>query len=150
MVVAALASDLSRAADVVLPGASFAEKDASYTNEQGRVQAAAHALSPPGDAREDWQILRDLAEALGMTVGLASADDVRAAIARTLSDAPGYAELPSLTFARPVAARHWLHASNPSERWKWDLMFQDLPPVKFDEPLTSGSGTPLIPLRRVE
>ena len=150
VVVAALASDLSRAADVVLPGASFAEKDASYTNEQGRVQAAAHALSPPGDAREDWQILRDLAEALGMTVGLASADDVRAAIARTLSDAPGYAELPSLTFARPVAARHWLHASNPSERWKWDLMFQDLPPVKFDEPLTSGSGTPLIPLRRVE
>jgi len=29
-----------------------------------------------------------------------------------------------------VSARHWLQASNPSERWKWDFMFQDLPPVK--------------------
>ena len=39
---------------------------------------------------------------------------------------------PTLAFARPVAARHWLQASNPSERWKWDFMFQDLPPVKGD------------------
>ena len=38
---------------------------------------------------------------------------------------------PTLAFARPVAAQHWLQASNPSERWKWDFMFQDLPPVKF-------------------
>ena len=30
----------------------------------------------------------------------------------------------------PLDARHWLQASNPSERWKWDFMFQDLPPVK--------------------
>ena len=36
-----------------------------------------------------------------------------------------------LAFARPVSAKHWLQASNPSERWKWDFMFQDLPPVKF-------------------
>ena len=35
-----------------------------------------------------------------------------------------------LAFGRPMAARHWLQASNPSERWKWDFMFQDLPPVK--------------------
>ena len=33
-------------------------------------------------------------------------------------------------FDKPLEARHWLQASNPSERWKWDFMFQDLPPVK--------------------
>ena len=36
----------------------------------------------------------------------------------------------ALAFGQPVSARHWLQASNPSERWKWDFMFQDLPPVK--------------------
>ena len=35
-----------------------------------------------------------------------------------------------MTFNRPVSARTWLQASNPSERWKWDFLFQDLPPVK--------------------
>jgi hypothetical protein len=33
-----------------------------------------------------------------------------------------------------VGAKNWLQASNPSERWKWDVMFQDLAPVKFDAP----------------
>jgi hypothetical protein len=42
-----------------------------------------------------------------------------------------YAALAAIAFNRPMAARHWLQASNPSERWKWDFMFQDLPPVKF-------------------
>ena len=35
-----------------------------------------------------------------------------------------------MTFSRPVSARNWLQASNPSERWKWDFLFQDLPPIK--------------------
>jgi hypothetical protein len=35
-----------------------------------------------------------------------------------------------VTFPKPLAARTWLQSSNPSERWKWDHMFQDLPPVK--------------------
>ncbi len=47
-----------------------------------------------------------------------------------------YANLGGLAFARPVPAKTWLQASNPSERWKWDMMFQDLPPVKF-------AGTPV-------
>ena len=42
-----------------------------------------------------------------------------------------YQDLATIAFARPVTASHWLQASNPSERWKWDVMFQDLPPVKF-------------------
>ena len=50
-------TELAAAADIVLPGAAFVEKDAIYTNDQGRVQAASRAIAPPGEAREDWQIL---------------------------------------------------------------------------------------------
>ncbi len=35
-----------------------------------------------------------------------------------------------MMFSRPVSVRTWLQMSNPSERWKWDFLFQDLPPVK--------------------
>ncbi len=52
-------------ADVVLPGAAYTEKDATYVNTEGRVQRANRAAFPPGDAREDWKILRALSEALG-------------------------------------------------------------------------------------
>jgi NADH-quinone oxidoreductase subunit G len=52
-------------ADVVLPGAAYPEKSAIYVNTEGRVQMAARASFPPGDAREDWAILRALSDVLG-------------------------------------------------------------------------------------
>ena len=52
-------------ADVVLPGAAYPEKSATYVNTEGRVQMAARAAFPPGDAREDWAILRALSDVLG-------------------------------------------------------------------------------------
>ena len=100
-------------------------------NQQGRVQGAARALDAPGDAQEDWQILVNVGHALGTTLDYASSAAVRADVARALAGNATYAGLTELAFARPVAAGNWLQASNPSERWKWDVMFQDLPPVKF-------------------
>ena len=55
----------ARRADVVLPGAAYTEKDATYVNTEGRVQLGRRAVFPPGDAREDWKILRALSEMLG-------------------------------------------------------------------------------------
>jgi NADH-quinone oxidoreductase subunit G len=55
----------ARRADVVLPGAAYTEKDATYVNTEGRVQLARRAVFPPGDARVDWTILRALSEVLG-------------------------------------------------------------------------------------
>jgi NADH-quinone oxidoreductase subunit G len=52
-------------ADVVLPGAAYSEKSATYVNTEGRVQMATRASFPPGDAREDWAILRALSDVLG-------------------------------------------------------------------------------------
>jgi predicted molibdopterin-dependent oxidoreductase YjgC len=126
-----LMTDLAAAADIVLPGASWVEKDASYVNGQGRLQGAARVIAPPGEAQEDWQILVNLGLALGATMTYASSAEIRSEIAAAMSADQRYDALPGLAFARPVPARTWLQASNPSERWKWDFMFQDLPPVKF-------------------
>jgi NADH-quinone oxidoreductase subunit G len=52
-------------ADVVLPGAAYTEKDGSYVTAEGRVQLARRAVFPPGEAREDWRILRALSGAIG-------------------------------------------------------------------------------------
>src|SRR5438552_2672297 len=51
-------------ADVVLPGCAYPEKDASWVNTEGRVQLGRRATFPPGEAREDWAILRALSGAL--------------------------------------------------------------------------------------
>jgi NADH-quinone oxidoreductase subunit G len=52
-------------ADVILPGAAYPEKSGIFVNTEGRVQLAARASFPPGDAREDWAILRALSDVLG-------------------------------------------------------------------------------------
>ncbi len=52
-------------ADVILPGAAYTEKNGSYVNTEGRVQLGRLAGFPPGDAREDWTILRALSDRLG-------------------------------------------------------------------------------------
>ncbi len=49
-------------ADIVLPGAAYTEQSGHYTNLEGRVQKAYKASYPPGDAKEDWEIINDLAE----------------------------------------------------------------------------------------
>ena len=153
VVQAAVMSDLVHAADIVLPGAAWVEKDAIYTNDQGIVQAASRAIAPPADALEDWQILVNVARSLGLTLPYQSANDVRRAIAERVGGA--YAGVDQLVFTRPIPARNWLQASNPSERWKWDFMFQDLPPVKghnvqMEGVTLQGSGQNYIPLKPVE
>ena len=68
-------------ADVVLPGAAYTEKDATYVNTEGRVQLARRAVFPPGDAREDWAILRALSGVLGKTLPYDSLGALRARMA---------------------------------------------------------------------
>ena len=74
-------SDLVAAADIVLAGAAWVEKDATYTNDKGLLQAASKVINPPGEAVEDWQILTSVAAALGLPFAYTSSHDVRAAIA---------------------------------------------------------------------
>ena len=69
------------AADVVLPGASYAEKSGTWVNLEGRVQRGERAVFPPGDAREDWTILRALSERLSQPLPFDTLDQLRAAMA---------------------------------------------------------------------
>ena len=150
VVQAVLHSELTATADIVLPGCAFVEKDATYTNMTGQVQGAARVIAPPGEAVDDWQILAKLAVVFGASVSYASSGAVRQAIAQALGANPAYAALSSLTFSRPMSAKNWLNASNPSERWKWDFMFQDLPPIKFGNDFGPAPRADVIPLTEVK
>ena len=65
-------------ADVILPGAAYAEKPGTYVNTEGRVQLGQRASYPPGEAKEDWAILRALSERLSRTLPYDTLDQVRA------------------------------------------------------------------------
>jgi NADH-quinone oxidoreductase subunit G len=67
-------------ADVILPGAAYPEKSAIYVNTEGRVQLAGRASFPPGDAREDWAILRALSAVLGRKLPYDSLGALRQAL----------------------------------------------------------------------
>ncbi len=58
----------AKQADLILPGASYAEKHGTYVNTEGRVQRGEKAAFPPGDARADWTILRAVSELAGKTL----------------------------------------------------------------------------------
>jgi NADH-quinone oxidoreductase subunit G len=145
-----LQTALARVADVVLPGAAWVEKDATYTNDAGVLQAASKVLNPPGEAVDDWQILTAVGAALGLPFAYRSSTEVRAALAAAMPHVPNFASLGSQEFNRPLPLRHWLQASNPMERWKWQVMFQDLPPVKGHNVQMEGAPQPtVIPLTLV-
>lgn len=69
-------SETARLADVVLPAASFAEKDGTFTNTERRVMRIRKALDPPGRAKADWEILCDLARKLGADWDYGSPSDI--------------------------------------------------------------------------
>ena len=85
------------AADVVLPGAAYTEKPGTYVNTEGRVQRSDRAVFPPGDAREDWAILRAMSDVLGHRLPFDTLDALRAAMA---------AEVPALG-AEGLAGYAW-------------------------------------------
>ncbi len=69
-------------ADVILPAAAYTEKSAIYVNTEGRVQMTGRASFPPGEAREDWAIIRALSEVLGKKLPYDSQAELRKAIFR--------------------------------------------------------------------
>ena len=64
-------------ADVILPGAAYTEKDGTYINTEGRAQLGRRAVFPPGDAREDWAIIRALSAAVGRPLPFDSLGELR-------------------------------------------------------------------------
>jgi len=75
-------TETARYADVVLPGASFAEKTGTFVNTERRIQLSHKAVDSPGEARGDLEILMDLTNRLGLSTTFRSAEDVMREIAR--------------------------------------------------------------------
>lgn len=63
--------------DVILPGSAYTEKEASWINTEGRSQKGYPAVTPPGDARVDWKIIRAVSEVAGKTLPYDTLKDVR-------------------------------------------------------------------------
>lgn len=74
-------TETAKLADVVLPVASFAEKDGTFTSTERRVQRVRRVVAPPGEARPDWAILEDLARRLGRPMGFTDAAGIFAEMA---------------------------------------------------------------------
>ena len=80
----------AHAADLILPGAAYTEKDGLYVNLEGRVQMGQRAVFPKGEAREDWTILRALSERLGKTLPYDTLDQLRA---RLFAEHPTFGQI---------------------------------------------------------
>ena len=85
-------------ADVILPGAAYTEQSGIFMNTEGRVQLANRAGFPPGEAKEDWAILRALSAELGATQGWNSLDGLRAAL---------FAKFPHLARIDQIEPAEW-------------------------------------------
>ncbi|WP_174296565.1 NADH-quinone oxidoreductase subunit NuoG [Sphingomonas bacterium] len=94
------------AADVVLPGVAYAEKSGTWMNLEGRVQRGERAVFAPGDAREDWTILRALSAKMGVVLPFDTLEELRAAMALDAPAlaAPGLASFAWSPPALPAAA----------------------------------------------
>jgi NADH dehydrogenase/NADH:ubiquinone oxidoreductase 75 kD subunit (chain G) len=84
-----LPNEATKSASVVLPACGFAEKRGSMVNGKGRLQRLNRAIRPPGNARDDWEILRDLLQAIGGGDSLHSIEEVFRRISETVSQFAG-------------------------------------------------------------
>ncbi|HEX2759421.1 MAG TPA: NADH-quinone oxidoreductase subunit NuoG, partial [Rhizomicrobium sp.] len=91
-------------ADVILPGAAYTEKDGLYVNFEGRVQRGRRATFPPGEAKEDWAILRALSDVLGVKLPY---DDRVALVAAIEKDATHFANLNAAPVHADTSASTW-------------------------------------------
>ena len=81
-------TETAKVADVVLPSASFAEKDGTFTNTERRVQRIRKVINPPGEAKADWKIIAGISTAMGYPMSYSTAKEVFEEIA---SVTPSYA-----------------------------------------------------------
>ena len=118
-------TETAQMADVVLPAACFAEKDGTFSNTERRVQRVRKAVQPPGEAKDDWEILCEISTRMGFEM---SYSDGEAIFKELASVTPSYA---GINFERiEVEGLHWpcLHEEHPGT------------PILHREQFTRGKG----------
>ncbi|MDN3519659.1 formate dehydrogenase subunit alpha [Aquisalimonas lutea] len=106
-------------ADVILPGSAFAEKTGTFTNTDRRVQVGRQALQPPGEARQDWHIIRDIAERMGLPMDY---PDVAAVFDEFAGCTNSYA---SLSHAVLGSRGRWYPCPDPEHSEGEPIVFQE-------------------------
>uniref|UniRef100_F1KVL1 NADH-ubiquinone oxidoreductase 75 kDa subunit, mitochondrial n=1 Tax=Ascaris suum TaxID=6253 RepID=F1KVL1_ASCSU len=87
-------------ADLVLPGAAYTEKDGIYVNTDGRPQKGYPAVSPPGEARHDWKIIRAISEVAGKKLQYDDIHQLRARISEVAPHLVRYGDVEEATFSK--------------------------------------------------
>ncbi len=103
---------------MILPGAAYTEKSATYVNTEGRVQLANRAAFPPGDAREDWAILRALSDVLAKRLPFDSLTALRKALYADHPHFAGIEQVAGQDVAAAVAALAGLGGRPGSEPFR--------------------------------
>nr|XP_020456353.1 NADH-ubiquinone oxidoreductase 75 kDa subunit, mitochondrial [Monopterus albus] len=110
-------------ADIILPGAAYTEKYATYVNTEGRSQHTRVAVSPPGMARDDWKILRAVSELAGVTLPYDSLDEVRSRLAEVSPNLVRYDDVEEANYFR--------QANELAKAVKQDLLAAPLVPLQL-------------------
>jgi len=123
-------------ADVILPGAAYTEKDAIYVNTEGRPQMTARAVFPPGDAREDWKIVRALSGAFDQALPFNSVAELRA---KLFAACPHLALLDQVTPADSAAIERL--AARESGKTSRDRFGEAITDFYLTNPIARASAT---------
>lgn len=107
---------------MILPGAAYTEKSGIYVNTEGRVQIAGRASFPPGDAREDWAILRALSEALGAKLPYDSLAALRKAL---FAEVPHLMRVDQIEAGNPADLRKLASAGGSVEKTPFKPVIAD-------------------------
>ena len=122
-------------ADVILPGAAYTEKEGLYVNLEGRVQQGFQAIKPPGEAREDWRIVRALSAMLGLALPY---DDLPALRARLAARHPVFGEIGSL---RRLAGNDATPPAGDAAAFDAAPLAQPMPNYYQTDPISRASPT---------
>ncbi|KAI8439612.1 hypothetical protein MSG28_013338 [Choristoneura fumiferana] len=126
-------------ADIVLPGAAYTEKRATYVNAEGRAQQTLPAVTPPGKAREDWKIIRALSEVVGEPLPYDNLDEVRARLAEVSPALVTYGDVqPNNYFAQ---ARALAQSLKQPVSGKLDVQLKTLEDFFMTDPISRASPT---------
>jgi NADH dehydrogenase (ubiquinone) Fe-S protein 1 len=127
-------------ADVVLPAAAYTEKEATYVNTEGRSQQTRTVVTPPGQARADWKIIRALSELCGQTLPYDTLDQVRQRLSEVAPNLVRYDEVEE--------ANYFAQANELAQGVKAQLSSDPLSPPQqhisqfyMTDPITRASQT---------
>jgi len=140
-------TETARMAHVVLPALTVAEKNATLTNVEGRVQRTVRAMDPLGASMADWQILADLATAMGQSLGYDSPESVIADIRKALAGSPQAGGAPPLGLTSAEApAPTRTDAQFPLRLFTGRLMFDHGTMAGFSTVLPTLAPDPFVEL----